>query len=77
MLTILSACTFRRYTETLNSRMERDYAFNMATETSTPVQNSDTKGALGIPQAEFVVNNTIQVQISYSCFVDIGLVLYE
>lgn len=60
--------------------MERDYAFNMATETSTPVrsvQNSDTKGALGIPQAEFVVNNTIQVQISYSCFVDIGLVLYE
>lgn len=26
----------------------------MATETSTPVQNSDTKGALGIPLAEFV-----------------------
>ncbi|XP_048769454.1 prefoldin subunit 3-like isoform X1 [Ostrea edulis] len=26
----------------------------MATETSTPVRNSDTKGSLGIPQAEFV-----------------------
>ncbi|XP_078322381.1 prefoldin subunit 3-like isoform X1 [Crassostrea virginica] len=26
----------------------------MATNTSTPVQNSDTKGALGIPRAEFV-----------------------
>lgn len=49
--------------------MKRDYAFNMATETSTPVQNSDTKGALGIPQAEFVVNNTIQVQISYPILV--------
>lgn len=61
LIIIIRTCTFWRYTESLNSR-RRDYAFNMATETSTPVQNSDTKGALGIPLAEFVVNYTVQVK---------------
>lgn len=61
LIIIIRTSTFWRYTESLNSR-RRDYAFNMATETSTPVQNSDTKGALGIPLAEFVVNYTVQVK---------------
>lgn len=61
LIIIIRTCTFWRYTESLNSR-RRDYAFNMATETSTPLQNSDTKGALGIPLAEFVVNYTVEVK---------------